>query len=67
MEQLQLPLFAFDDTPADRNAQQLVVIREYMHVWTEVERMRRIAGIKNPERDCLGNAGESRLTGGRKW
>lgn len=41
----QLPLFAFDDTPADRNAQQLVAIREYLHVWTEVERRKRLEEV----------------------
>lgn len=49
----QLPLF---DEPQDRNAQQLVAIREYLTCWTEAERRKRLADVKNPQRDRLGNA-----------
>ena len=59
MEQLQLPLFVSDDT--DRNAAQLVAIREYLTCWTEAERARRLADVKSPQRDRLGNTVGSRL------
>lgn len=40
----QIPLPLFDDKPAaqEHGAQQLVEIREYLHVWNDAEREKRV-------------------------
>ena len=35
-------------TPEQRQAQQLVEIRDYLHEWNEVERVRRLAQAARP-------------------
>lgn len=48
MIQLPLPLFDDKPTPEDRRKQQLVEIREYLHVWNERERAMRIHAVTQP-------------------